>query len=439
MIQEKNNDLLQSIITQALQEMKEEQGGELDLERVNLAELERRTGISRAKLRRIKKNGFIVPVNGHRGIRSDHRKISDYTDTIDCLLRKGVKNSSVCFSRIREMGYTGGITQVKEYIHDHKDLLPKKRKAATRKNNRGRRYQTKPGEKYQMDWGFVNVESRAEKVTRLACFVMVCHACGKRYVEFFPNAKQENLFIGMIHAFQKMGVPKIVLTDNMKSVVTKRNADHKPVWNRDYELFMNNIGFETELCQPYHPYTKGAVERSVRFVKDNFLQGREFTELTELNYQALRWTGEQNGTYRQSVDCVPDKKHATECMLTAAPLVGGPELYMYLAPLRRISFDGFVNYEGRRFGVPYSYAGMTCRVYRDGYTLYILDPDTLEEITSHDVTWSRKDSYCADQFLSEQPEEQPTMPVHSTVKQNEKSDHDPWFDQFRLEGGDWNE
>lgn len=48
---------------------------------------------------------------------------------------------------------------------------------------------------------------------------MVCHHCGQRYVEFFPNAKQENLFIGMIHSFRYMGIPKYVLTDNMKSVV----------------------------------------------------------------------------------------------------------------------------------------------------------------------------------------------------------------------------
>ena len=27
----------------------------------------------------------------------------------------------------------------------------------------------------------------------------------------------------------------------------------------------------------------------------------------------------------------------------------------YLCPIRCISFDGFVTYEGRRFGIPYSY------------------------------------------------------------------------------------
>ena len=71
-----------------------------------------------------------------------------------------------------------------------------------------------------------------------ACFAMVCHHCGQRYVEFFPNAKQENLFIGIIHAFGYMDIPKYILTDNMKSVVLHRDFEGHPVWQKDYEAFM---------------------------------------------------------------------------------------------------------------------------------------------------------------------------------------------------------
>ena len=65
-----------------------------------------------------------------------------------------------------------------------------------------------------MDWGFVNVTAPDGNEYKIACFAMICHHCGERYVEFFPNAKQENLFIGMLHAFAYMGIPKYVLTDN---------------------------------------------------------------------------------------------------------------------------------------------------------------------------------------------------------------------------------
>lgn len=50
------NDLYIEIIAQAIEEMKEVQGESFSLENVNLAELERRTGITRARLRRMNLN-----------------------------------------------------------------------------------------------------------------------------------------------------------------------------------------------------------------------------------------------------------------------------------------------------------------------------------------------------------------------------------------------
>lgn len=49
---------LDNIIAQAIEEMKAEQGSSFNLEHINLAELGRRTHISRSKLRRWKENGF---------------------------------------------------------------------------------------------------------------------------------------------------------------------------------------------------------------------------------------------------------------------------------------------------------------------------------------------------------------------------------------------
>ena len=150
----KSNDP-QTILTQAIDQMKMELGDKFDPEKINLAELERRTGISRSRLRRYKKDGFIIKPHGRTG----------------------------------------------------------------------------PAESYQMDWRFVEACRMDGSSYRCACFAMICHHCGERYVEFFPNAKQENLFIGMIHAFYLMGIPKYVLTDNMKSVVISRDQKKPPEGN----------------------------------------------------------------------------------------------------------------------------------------------------------------------------------------------------------------
>ncbi len=57
---ENNSNDLQTIITQAIAEMKSEQGDKFDISNINLAELERLTGLTRAQLRRLKRNGFQV-------------------------------------------------------------------------------------------------------------------------------------------------------------------------------------------------------------------------------------------------------------------------------------------------------------------------------------------------------------------------------------------
>lgn len=413
--------------------MKEEAGESFSLEKVNLAELERRTGISRARLRRLKKNGFVVKPHGLSGRASNNNVIQAFSGVIDGLLKKGVSNASACYDRIVRAGYTGSKSSVKNYIRDHKNLIPPKRQTVSPQGNRGRRYSTAPGESYQMDWGFVNVENPEGRTYRIACFAMICHHCGERYIEFFPNARQENLFIGMIHAFMYMGVPKYVLTDNMKSVVIKRDYEGHPVWQKDYEIFMGNIGFETKLCKPRHPFTKGAVERLVRFVKDNFLAGREFTELTDLNYEAMRWCESQNRSYHRAVDCIPDEKHRAKCLKNAPLLENTKELSYYLCPPRAISFDGFITYEGRRFGVPYWYTEKLCRVMRDGYVLYIYDYDMTKILTSHDVTWSRKDSFCRDQYIVHSEEEHPTETVKTKIRQLESPERDPGFSKYNFE------
>ena len=419
-------------VAEAIERMMAEQGDKFSLAKINLAELERRTGISRARLRHMKEHGFEETEHASKGRKAPTTLLSGYTGILDGLLKDGVTNSTVCLSRLRENGFLGGRTIVKDYIATHQYLVPPARHAVAPQGNRGRRYTTNPGEAFQMDWGFSKVQSYAGEEYSVACFAMVCHHCGERYVEFFPNAKQENLFIGMIHGFRYMGIPQYVLTDNMKSVVIRRDQDGQPVWQKDYEQFMRTMGFQTKLCKPRHPFTKGKVERLVRFVKDNFLAGRLFWNVTDLNLAALDWCEEQNTCFHRGLG-VPQDIHRKRCATMVANVSDSLELLFYLCPERRISFDGFVSYEGRRFGVPYRYNGKTARVMRNGSCLYIYSADMVQLLATHEVTWSYHDSFCADQYaFREQPEEFPSMPVKTVIKQLPQPPADLSFEKFNF-------
>jgi transposase len=419
-----SQDVTQDILTQAVEEVIAMFG------KVVLAELERRLPLSRQQLRRLQKHGFKLLPNGNSGKKKTATKISPFSGFINSeYLAQGITNSSVIFDTIRKKGYKGGLTAVKDYISSHQDLIPARRTLAVSTPNRGRRYETGPGEMFQMDWGFVNVCDEFGNSWKCACFAMVCHHCGLRYVEFFPSARQENLFIGMVHAFMVMGVPKTVLTDNMKSIVVKRLVDRTPVWNKEYEAFQSLIGFRTKLCKIAHPFTKGAVERLVRYVKENFIVGRTFINITDLNHAARTWCYEKNSAITRSRDVVPMEQHYKQETFSALP--DGGRLVPYLAPMRKISWDGYVYYENRLYGVPLTHSGKTVRVQRTGDVLRILSPETHDEIYTHRVNWSRKPNNCIGQWSTE-PEEHPTQRITSTLVFVPPKDTSKRFERFAI-------
>ena len=372
----------------------------------NISALSCLTGVSRPTIRKFRDQGTEALPHGNKGKKKSHTKLSGFEEKIDGFLRSGCSNSSKILKELRKDGYSGSQTTIKNYINGNRDLIPVR--VDPKPVSRARRYETLPGDAMQMDWGFVNAIDPTGTKIRLACFVMVCCHCRKPYMEFFTCARQEFLFIGMIHAFQYFGgLPEWVLTDNMKSVVLSR-CGKDITWNPKYLVFMSDLGFKTRLCKPRHAFTKGRVERYVRFVKDNFVPGTVFSNLDDLNRQALEWCAGR--AMRKVLGSTPQHLHENEKLRCLPPRT---VMSAYEMVERTVSFDGFVAFEGRRFGVPASVAHKR-KVYvlRDGSNLIITD--ALGEILqTHVVDWDKFEHYCEGQFetVPEQPEEFPTSPV----------------------------
>ena len=426
---EKRDDL-QEIIDKALEEMAAEAGEGFSIDTLSLAEFCRRTGLTRSRARTIRKHGFRALPHGNSGRKAGATVLTGHTGLVDDQLRRGVTNSQVIYERLLGQGYRGGLTSVKTYIAAHRDLVPAPRRHVAPQGGRSQRFRTGPGEAYQMDWGFASVENREGSECRIACFAMVCHHCGTFYVEFFPNARQENLIIGMLHAFMAMGVPDEVPADNMKSVVTRRDADGHPVWQRDYASFMELVGLGTKLCKPRHPFTKGKAGRLIRFARGNFLAGMAFADITRPDEEALLWCARQAGRWRRAVACVPADEHDAACGPATRALEVTDEVAAWLCPRRKITFDGFVSYEGRRFGVPYWYDRRECRAGREGSYLHIYSDDLSLELAVHAVTWDRGDSWCEGQWAGDGPCELPSQQPTATIAQVEPPTEKPAFAKF---------
>ncbi len=48
------------------------------------------------------------------------------------------------------------------------------------------------------------------------------------------------------------------------------------VVNAEFLRFAAHWGFRARACRPYRAQTKGKVERPIRYVRENFVYGREF-------------------------------------------------------------------------------------------------------------------------------------------------------------------
>lgn len=212
------------------------------------------------------------------------------------------------------------------------------------------------------------------------------------------------------------------------------HTDGKPVWNRNYEEFQRLAGFETKLCKVAHPYTKGAVERCVRYIKTSFVPGRTSRNLEDLNEQALAWCQERNAIAVRGRGTVPAVCHPGE---PVRPFRLSADLMPFRAPLRRISFDGYVSYEGRAYGVPAAYQRASVRVLREGHDLLILDPETFTCVERHKVDWARLSNPSPGQWsVPTLPEEFPTAPVRSVLAvAGENPEGGDRFARFNLEEG----
>jgi transposase len=261
------------------------------------------------------------------------------------------------FREILDRGYTGKYTQVKKYVRTIRPDIAVKAVY---------RYETEPGRQAQVDWGdcgsvYVDGESR-----KLSCFAMLLGYSRMRYIEFTLNTDVPTFIQCHLNAFRYFrGYPEEILYDNMKQVVIRRmKKSSESRWNDLFMDFTRHYGFTPRLCRPYRPQTKGKIEQTIGFVKQDFLKGSTFPSLQDLNGQALQWCERVNSTPHGTTHEIPRDRLTRENLSSPDEV---PEYRITLTESRKISRDCYVSYLGNHYSVPYRYAGRTAmvRVTRD--------------------------------------------------------------------------
>lgn len=205
--------------------------------------------------------------------------------------------ATVLLREIADLGYCGGISQLKAW------LGPLKKSDA----DPVVRFETAPGHQMQVD--FTWVRRGRDPLVALVATLGYSRAT---FVKFGTTEDVEALCSGLREALDYFGgVPEQVLFDNAKTVVIERDAygpgQHR--WNDRLRELAEECGFVPRLCRPYRAKTKGKVERFNGYLKGSFV----VPLAASLNAGGLKLTAEvANAHVRRWLDEIANARvHAT--------------------------------------------------------------------------------------------------------------------------------
>ncbi len=283
---------------------------------------------------------------------------------------------------VRERGYTGGADHFRHLVACHRP-----RPAA----EAYLRLRTLPGEQAQVDWGHFGhlVVGRAKRP--LMAFVMVLSYSRRIFLRFSLNARMDSFLLGHVLAFAAFGgVARVLLYDNLKSAVLER-VDHARGcairFHPDLLAFAAAHRYEPRPVAVARGNEKGRVERSIRYIRDNFFAARTFSDLDDLNAQALawcegpasdrRWPEDDRLTVRQAFDLErPGLMTLPENDYAVAERV---QVHAGKAP--------YVRFDLNDYSIPHSHVRRTLTVLAEPERLRVLDGAAV--LATHRRSWDR--------------------------------------------------
>src|SRR5439155_687551 len=113
------------------------------------------------------------------------------------------------------------------------------------------------------------------------CFVLVLSWSRAVYARFALDQTLESFLRGHVEAFTTLtGVPRVILYDNLRSVVLERVGDHIRFHPRLLDL-AGHYHFAPQPCAVARGNEKGRVERMIGFLRGSFFAARAFTSLED--------------------------------------------------------------------------------------------------------------------------------------------------------------
>jgi len=146
------------------------------------------------------------------------------------------------------------------------------------------------GRQAQVDFGEYNMRDGQGKRVKVYFFIMVLSRSRCKFVYHSLKPFTSSLTIyAHIKAFAYFGgIPREIIYDQDKVLLVKENLGDL-ILTGEFQAFVQTMPFNPVFCRKSDPQSKGKVENVVKYVKQNFLYNRPFSDIETLNRECLEW------------------------------------------------------------------------------------------------------------------------------------------------------
>lgn len=261
------------------------------------------------------------------------------------------------------------------------------------------RLRTLPGEQCQCDWGHFGHIQIGQAKRPLMAFVMVLSWSRRIFLRFFLGAHMENFLRGHVQAFESWcSAPRVVLYDNLKSAVLERKG-LAIRFNPALLALSGHYHFEPRPVAPARGNQKGRVERSIRYIRDNFFAARAFSSLDDLNAQADAWVAGAASQRRCPEDTKLTVQEAFEQELPHLMELSATPFSCEEIKIVSAGKTPYVRFDLNDYSIPHTHVQRSLTVHASLNEVRILDGQQV--LATHRRCWGKGEQIEIDAHLDE--------------------------------------
>lgn len=267
-----------------------------------------------------------------------------------------------------------------------------------------------PGEVAEIDFGYLGMLPGPMKTLVKTYGLAVI--LGYSRVGYFAvcfDQKLETLIREVTNAFVYFGgVPNRLKVDNMRTAVLK-NQHYDLQFNQDFLEFAYHYTAVIVPCAPYQPEQKGTVESGIKYLQNNFINGRTFHDEKELKRQLHDWmTNYANARVHGTTRKVPMDVLVIEEKEKLRPLPETPFAF-FNRGTRSVGGNCHIHFQNNYYSVPACLVGKEVTVRWNGSMLRIIysGEQVALHLISHEIgTYVTRRSHMPDYKVYSQTEHQ---------------------------------